>query len=272
MNKLGEKLFWVGPSMKVKSLSDQLTISRKILITEDVSLHCVWTEDTLFMKPLPSYICSYAFWEFILDESNDGINPEQREQIRKAALGFLRSYAALIQRRSDFNIARRHDLLGSFRSTTFEEFVAFIKAFDTLPDSAVNTRWRFGELNLDALNFHSVLYLRKWHRHRFESRYGAYFQRFFPVVLFAFALFSVVLSAMQVILASQDWKESDNKGLKNTAGVFVWFSTEAIGWCIAFGAMFIIWWIGLSSNEAWKRRRLMKRYKKKMKEDRGVQP
>jgi hypothetical protein len=262
MNKLGQKLLWAGPSMRVNSLSKQLTIGRNVRVSEDASLHCVWSEDILYLKPLPLYLCSTAFWECILDPANDGISPEERDRLRATSLGFLRSYAKLIQRRSDFEIARKHNLLGSFDNIGFDEFVRFIMSFDLQPDNAVSIRWQMGELNLDALNFYSVILLHHWHLHRYESRYGAYFQRFFPVVLFMFALFSVTLSAMQVILGAQSLKETDNKGLKRTIGLFIWFGTEAIGWSIAFAAVFVIWWIVISSNEAWKRRRLQKGWKR----------
>lgn len=272
MNKLGEKLLWAGPSLNIKPLSEQLTISRKIQITEDVSLHCVWADDIIFLKPLPSYLCSYAFWVYILDPSNDSINPEERNRLKEASLGFLRSYSSLIRHRSDFNIARRNDLLASFGTTTFEEFVKFIMSFDELPDSAVSSRWRFGELVLDALNFHSAIILHKWHRNRFESRYAAYFQRFFPVILFIFAMFSVMLSAMQVIIGAQEYRQTDNKGLKRTIGAFIWFGTEAIGWSVAFGGMFVVWWIAISTNEAWKRHKMQKKWKKKRTQEASLQP
>lgn len=272
MNKLGTKLFHVGPSMHVKSLSDQVTIGRKIQVCEDISLHCVWTDDILFLKPVPAYLCSHAFWQYLLDPSNDSINPSERDRVRATSLGFLRSYANLIQRRSDFNLARKTGLLCSFGNTTFEDFIQFIMAFDALPDSAVSMRWRFGEIVLDALNLHSVIHLHKWHRHRYEGRYGAYFQRFFPVLLFMFTLFSIMLSAMQVILAAQPLKNTDNKGFKRTTDVFIWFGTESIAWSLAFGGLFVIWWIVISSNEAWKRHRLQKSWKKKLKDESALQP
>jgi hypothetical protein len=123
--------------------------------------------------------------------------------LKATSLGFLTTYAALIQWRSDFNLARRHDLLASFPDLTFEAFVAFVSTFNDVPSGAMSSRWRYGLIPLDALNFHSALRLRRWHLNRFESRYGAYFSRLFPVVLFVFAVFSVMLSAMQVILAAK---------------------------------------------------------------------
>ncbi|KAF2684049.1 hypothetical protein K458DRAFT_245585, partial [Lentithecium fluviatile CBS 122367] len=199
MNKLDEKLWWAAPNPDIKSLSRQLTFDRRIVITEDASLHLLWMDNIIYIKPLPAYITSHAFWQYLVDPSNDAVNSEERERLIATSLGFLRTYASLIQHRSDFNIACRHDLLSSFPTTTFEAFTKFIIPFSNLPYKSISPRWRYGELNLDALNFHSMIHLHRWHLNRFESNYAAYFQRFFPTVLFMYALFSVILSAMQVI-------------------------------------------------------------------------
>ena len=271
LNHLGEKLWWAGPTPEITSLTQQLVLDRRIQVTEDPAVHCLWVEGVVYLKPLPLYLTSYAFWEYLCDASVDQTGFEERRRLKTTSLGFLRTYARLIQRRSDFDVARRNDLL-PLGCTTFEAFVAFVSAFDSVPDKAVSSRWRFGLLQLDALNFHSAIHLRRWHLNRFESRYTAYFQRFFPVVLFIFALFSVALSAMQVILGARQLWDTDNKGLKKTLGVFVWFATESIGWSIAFGLLFKVWWICISSVEAWKRRRTMKRVQRQFKSERSAMP
>ncbi|PSN70838.1 hypothetical protein BS50DRAFT_470234, partial [Corynespora cassiicola Philippines] len=186
----------------VKSLSTQLVLNRRIVLTEDPSLHLLWADDILLLKPLPAYLCSHAFWESILDPANPALSTEQRAALLATARGFLRSYAHLIQHRSDFALARQTGLLASFPTTSFEDLATFLAGFADVPDESVSMRFRFGLLNLDALNFHSVLRRRRWHLNRYEHRYAAYFQRFFPVMLFMFALFSVMLSAMQVIVAA----------------------------------------------------------------------
>jgi hypothetical protein len=273
LNKLGDKLWWTSPSPEIVSLSQQLVLDRRIQVTEDPAVHCLWVDGIVYLKPLPSYLTSYAFWEYLCDGAvkEDGL--EERKHLRATSLGFLRTYARLIRRRSDFNLACRHDLLPlEDGNITFEAFVGFMSAFDSVPDKAVSSRWRYGLLQLDALNFHSAIHLRRWHLNRFESRYAAYFQRFFPVVLFIFALFSVALSAMQVILGARQMWDTENKGLKKTLGIFVWFAVESIGWSIAFGLFFVIWWICISSVEVWKRRKTMKRMQRASKEDRTATP
>lgn len=271
LNQMGEKLWWTGPSPEVVSLTQHTVLDRRIQVTEDPAVHCLWTEGMVYLKPLPSYLTSYAFWEYMFECIDDPAETEKRERLKATALGFVRTYAHLIQRRSDFNLACRNDLLPS-GGTSFEAFVAFISAFDSVPDKAVSSRWRLGLLQLDALNFHSAIHLRRWHLNRFESRYTAYFQRFFPVVLFIFALFSVALSAMQVILGARQLWDTDNKNLKRTLGLFIWFAIETIGWSLAFGLLFMIWWICISSVEAWKRRKMMKRAQKNLKKELSATP
>lgn len=267
LNSLGEKLWWSGPSPEVVSLTQHAVLDRRIQVTEDPEVHCLWAEGIVYLKPLPLYLTSYAFWEYLYDEPAHQADADERERLKATVLGFVRTYTHLIQRRSDFNLARRSDLLPS-SDYTFETFIRFISAFDSIPDQAVSSRWRFGLIQLDSLNFHSAIHLRRWHLNRFESRYTAYFQRLFPVVLFIFALFSVTLSAMQVILGARQLWDTDNKGLKKILGVFVWFATESIGWSLAFGVLFMVWWICISSVEAWKRRKMMKRKQKQYSEGR----
>ncbi|KAL6708070.1 hypothetical protein ACN47E_003504 [Coniothyrium glycines] len=268
LNHLDEKLWWAGPIPDIAPLTQHLVLERRIQVTEDPSVHLLWTDGVLHIKPLPAYLTSSAFWAFLHDTTNPAVPPATRDKLRATALGFLRTYAHLIKHRSDFTLARRCDLLCSFPDTSFEAFTAFISSVDKIPDSAVSPRWRYGLLHLDALNLHSAIHLRRWHLNRFESRYGAYFARFFPVVLFVFAVFSVVLSAMQVILAARQLWGTDNKGLQRTLGLFVWFGTEAIGWSLAVAVLFVVWWVGISGVEALGRRKARKRCKKKLKEER----
>lgn len=264
LNEFGEKLWWASPDPDVVPLSQHTVLDRRIQITEDPSVHLLWVEGILFLKPLPAYLTSHAFWEFLLDTSSDDTD---RELLVATCLGFLKTYASLIQRRSDFTLAQKHHLLSGLEDVSFESFVAFISCFDKVPHQHISSRWRYGLIHLDALNFHSVLHLHRWHLNRFELRWATYFSRFFPVVLFIFAMFSVMLSAMQVILAAEDMKETADKGLRRLISLFVWFGTEAIGWSLGFGAFIVVWWIAILFNEVWHRRRMQHRVKKRLRSD-----
>ncbi|KAJ4289087.1 hypothetical protein N0V90_011429 [Kalmusia sp. IMI 367209] len=271
LNKLNKKLWWAGANPTVKSLGNQLTFERRIVITEDPSLHLVISENRIvYIKPLPAYLCSHAYWQHLLDDSNTTVDPEDRRRLLATSLGFLKTYAALITHRSDYTTALRHNLLPPCPSMTFESLVAFTHAFAHVPSSAVSPRWRYGELLLDALNFHSGIFLHRYHFNRFESNHGVYFQRFFPVTLFLFASFSVILSAMQVIISGRQIWETENRGLKRALGVFEWFGVEVIAWSLAFGGMFFVWWIFMAVLEGWKMRRVRRGCERGWKEERKV--
>ena len=272
MNKLGDKLWNVSPTPEVPPLSQHQVLDRRIQVTEDPSVHLLWTEGIIYVKPLPAYLTSFAFWEYLLDTSNDAITSEERDRLKATALGFMRSYASLVQRRSDFNIAVRHDLLGSFTDVSFEQFIAFISSFDSVPDLLITSRWRCGVIKLDALNFHSAFRLRRWHLNRYESRFGAFFQQFFPIALFIWAFFSVILNSMQVILNARQFSGTDNAGLNRTLGVFVWFSCEAIGWALGFGIIYVVLYFAIVIAEVCKRKKAQRRAKKKLKAERASCP
>ncbi|KAH7385333.1 hypothetical protein DE146DRAFT_198459 [Phaeosphaeria sp. MPI-PUGE-AT-0046c] len=268
LNNFGEKLWWASPTPDVVSLSQHTVLDRRLQITEDPSVHLLWVEGILFLKPLPAYLTSHAFWEFLLDKSSDDTN---RDELHATCLGFLKTYASLIQRRSDFRLAQKHHLLGGLEDVTFESFIAFISSFDNIPHQDISSRWRYGLIHLDALNFHSALHLHRWHLNRFELRWATYFSRFFPVVLFIFAVFSVMLSAMQVIIAAKEVSDTAtataNVGFKKVLNIFIWFGTEAIGWSIGFGLFIVVWWLAIMFNEVWHRRRMQHRVKKRLRSD-----
>jgi hypothetical protein len=271
MNKLGEKLWWTGATPEFVPLSQHTVLERRIQITEDPSVHLLWIEGTLYLKPILAYLTSFAFWEFLMDTTGGDTSSDERIRLIATCLGFLKTYASLVRRRSDFNLARRYDLLGSLGDVTFESFIAFIASFDGVPEAAMSSRWRFGLIQLESLNFQSVIYLRRWHLNRFEARWTVYFSRFFPLILFVFAGFSVMLSAMQVIIAAKQISDTDNRGFGRMLEVFMWFGIEAIGWSIGFSAVLAFGWIGIMTNEIWNGRKMQRRVKKRLKED-GVHP
>jgi hypothetical protein len=271
MNKLGDRLWWAGPTLVVVPLSQHTVLERRIQITEDPSVHLLWIEGILYLKPIPAYLTSFAFWELLMDTTGGDTSSDERSRLIATCLGFLKTYASLVQRRSDFNFARKHGLLGSLGDVTFESFIAFIASFDGVPELATSSRWRFGLIQLDALNFHSAIYLRRWHLNRFEARWTVYFSRFFPIILFVFAGFSVMLSAMQVIVAAKQMSDTDNSEFKRMLNIFIWFGIEAIGWSIGFSAFLLFGWVGIMTNEIWNGRKMQRKIKKRLKRD-GVHP
>ncbi|KAK3939631.1 hypothetical protein QBC46DRAFT_387443 [Diplogelasinospora grovesii] len=210
LDKLSPNLWLVAKqdSAHISSLTDQVVRGRKIIVTEKPGLHLVWHYDRIFVKPIPKYLLSHAFWEFYLISDASPIELASRNRLFRAASGFLRSYNHLIRHRSDFALAMKDDHRLLPKNTKYGKFINFIKSFEAIEDSAVSPRYRFGELRLSRLNFWSKVFLFRFTYEKAEKQYGAYFNRFFAPILFLFGVFSVLLSAMQVILAVQTLVET----------------------------------------------------------------
>lgn len=208
-DKLAPYLWLVAKSdaSHISSLTHQVVRGRQIIVTEKPELHLIWIYDRVFIKPIPKYLLSHAFWEFYLIGSDSPIPDPLKQDIRKAALGFLRSYLHLIRHKSDFILATDDKLRLVPKHIRYAEFVSFIKAFETILDVDVAARYGFGELRLTQMNFCSKIFLRRFTYQKVHGQYGAYFARFYGPILFIFASFSVALAAMQVALAAQQFIE-----------------------------------------------------------------
>ncbi|KAJ6007348.1 hypothetical protein N7540_011324 [Penicillium herquei] len=203
LDKLSPYLWLVAKqdSTHISALTYQIVRGRSVILTEDPGLHLVWIYDRVFIKPMPKYLLSRAFWQFYLVDENSKIPKSQQQEIFRAVLGFVRSYAHLIRHKSDFILATsdNHRLLP--KKITYSSFVNFIMKFEDICDDSVSLRYKFGELRLSRLNFWTRIFLRRFTYHKVHGQYGAYFARFYGTLLFIFAVFSVLLSAMQVVLA-----------------------------------------------------------------------
>jgi multidrug transporter EmrE-like cation transporter len=129
------------------------------------------------------------------------IPKSEREEIKRAALGFLRSYFYLVRHKSDFILAAddKHRLVP--KHISYSDFMNFVLAFDKVEDISVAPRYNFGELRLTRLNFWSKIFLRRFTYQKIHHQYGAHFAQFYAPLLFIFGVFSVALNAMQVVLA-----------------------------------------------------------------------
>jgi hypothetical protein len=182
------------------------------MITENPGLHLVWIHDRVFLKPLPEYLLSHAFWEYYLVSPYSPLEESVRQSLLKAASGFLRSYSYLIQHKSDFRLATGDDLQLIPKSISYTEFVNFMNNCD-IKDSAASPRYQFGELRLTRLNFWCKIFLSKSSYQRVEWQYGAHFAQYYGPLLFIFALVSLLTSSMQVVLAAQDMLQYDDSWL-----------------------------------------------------------
>ncbi|KAI0102511.1 hypothetical protein GGR51DRAFT_285522 [Nemania sp. FL0031] len=215
-------------STNIACLTEQIVRGRKIVISENPGLHLVWINDRIFLKPLPEYLLSHAFWEHFLLSNNSPIDGPTRTEIRGAALGFLRSYAYLIQHNSDFTLATRDEAALIPKNISFADFIQCMEQCQRVEDQFVSQRYKFGELRLTRLNFWVTIFLFKSRYHLVEWQYGAYFAQYYGPLLFIFAAFTLLLSSMQVVLAAQPVLGDDSSSWLIFASVSRGFSIFTI--------------------------------------------
>jgi hypothetical protein len=240
LNAVHHHLWLAGLPTAARPLHKQKLLGRSILLTEDPDEHLVWLEDQIFVKSLPDYLLDYDYWsEHLCSDDN----------LCQSACGLLLSYAWLVRHQSDLKIAHETGLLS--KDITWPNWVQFLEAFldninlVTLGD--VNQRYRYGELRLSRLN---VIYRLTPPAYSLKNsirgfRAGstwcnAFFGRHFRWMLAVFATLSVLLSALQVGLATS---ELQNNGSFQRASYG--FTIAALVAVLASAATFFVVWLGL---------------------------
>lgn len=189
----------------ITPLHGQLVRGRSVVVSENPELHLVWFGQRVFLKPLPAFLLSWAFWKLYLVDKPQAMEDSKKAAIRpiiSSILGFVRTYSHLIQHESDFRLARESGLLPS-GVEDFTTFTDFITTFTSIQDCSVNGRYNFGELRLSRLNFWTPLLLPgRWQFYKPYWDYGDYLAQFYGPLLFCFATLSLLLSAMQVVFAA----------------------------------------------------------------------
>lgn len=208
-------------STHVSALHAQNVRGRNITITEDPELHLVWINNKVFIKPLPTYLLSYAFWAHYLlpDRKLDAKDSERRLKLLQVSLGYIRTYLHLIQHESDFRIAKREYLVPE--DLDFETWVAFSREFKYIEDRQVSGRYGYGDLRLTRLNFWVKPILRRHYFRKAAWQYADHFAHYIGPLLFVFTTWSVILGSMQVGLQSRpQWNRF--------ADVSTWFSVVTL--------------------------------------------
>lgn len=217
LDELYNRLWLVGRKSggSIDALHRQRIKGRHIVPTEDPKLHLIWHRDKIYIKPIPVCLLNYNFWTAYLPPLADTISSRMNmpqaggkdlgpEFDRSVALGFVRSYAYLVQHHLDFILAREHHLIpGDFDWTKWSAFITYFRRID---DDRVAKRYHYGQLRLSRLNwavriFRSRTSNTAWF---YEIPYwstGFYMERAIAPLIFAFASLSLVLSSMQVALS-----------------------------------------------------------------------
>lgn len=221
LHYFADRLWWMTnqDSPNISPLHRQIVKRRSIIVTEDPKLHLVWIHDRIFIKPLPQYIFSHAFWRDILRHKHDS-DDERQKNILRAGLGYLGTYCYLIQYESGLRPAKGPSLCLIPDGTTWEQFCALTSDLSKIADDDVSERYHFGEIRFTCFNFYyAPITLRRWTYHRVENQSATYFARFYGPILFMVRMFSVILSGFQVSLEA-----NHSHALSSTALGFIIFS------------------------------------------------
>lgn len=231
-------------SANIWSLHEQIVWGRGIVITEDPRLHLVWSKDRVFIKPVPSFLLSWDVWKTYLRPSQDS----HLTELRRAALGFLRTYVFLIQHESDLAIAQSstHQLLPA--TVKWDELSQLLCRLNEIKDEHVSGRYQYGEIRLSRLdNYAPLLFRRRWYMvHHMPIQYAEYFAQIYGPVLVAFAVLSLILSTMQVVLSTDVAAPWYPRIVRN---VFYWFSIVVMLIVVAIAASFGVLAVVMLLNE-----------------------
>ncbi|KAL2211267.1 hypothetical protein CC79DRAFT_194244 [Sarocladium strictum] len=208
LDQLHNHLWLAGLPKPSRPLGRQRAMSREIRLTESPDEHLVWHRAHIFLKPLPTYLLSHDFWAANLCAS---------KELYASAAGMLLSYSWLINYHSDFALAKEAGLIP--RAVEWSEWTEFMaEVLSQIGEDAfvcIDRRYQYGELRLSRLNSLARYLPRMWSMNNFINQYIStstwyqeFFERNFSWVLASFLYISVILSAMQVALATPQLGEN----------------------------------------------------------------
>lgn len=210
LDALHTHLWLAGLMQPARELHRQRLLGRAICITDRPEEHLVWREDSVFAKPLPEYILSHDFWTTNICPHAD---------LYGSALGLLWSYTWLVRSKPDLKIAHEvglvavdvdwaswsrlvHDILDGNEQNQIWRDVSPRYTYGELRLSRLNTLYRLGFAGMSLGNVVRG-YMKGSHR------YSTLFERNFGWLLVVFVYITVVLSGMQVALAT-GWFADDH--------------------------------------------------------------
>jgi hypothetical protein len=249
LEKIAPKLWLtsIQSSANISPFHRQIVRNRHLVITEDPQLHLAWVADRIFTKPLPTYLLSHTFWVRYFQrsgctiancKSSDNEHLLQRQRVIPSALGFLRTYYHPVKYETDFHIAKDARLMPP--QITWIDFSDLMSSVAVVvQDADVCGRYKYGELRLSRLNFYSKIFLRKSYFPRRHSQYGSHFAHYFTPLLFVFGILSLVLSAMQVITAS-DTLIKTNPAWQKFWQLCTWFPIAVLGMVLFISLVLVL--------------------------------
>lgn len=188
---------------------------REIVVIENPQLHLTWKANRVYLKPIPTCLLNHEFWLVFLTSQHrkffpttafvgdDSITPLLAID-RSRAIGFLRSYAFLVQHQVDFSIAQKRCLIP--KEIEWIQWAIFMSYFRNLNDSQVSKRYYYGQLRLTRLDWIVRLFRPRcaktwWFYELPHWSVGSYVSGILSPLIFVFASLSVILSAMQILIS-----------------------------------------------------------------------
>ena len=208
LNRIVEHLWLAGRVGNIHPLHRQYVLGRRVIVTEQADLHLLWINDIIFVKPLPAWLLDKDLWDQQVCSS---------AELRASADGFLKTYAFLVTYEVDFTIAKDLNLLPEgFTWPTWLQFVQD-RLLPICHNSKLSTfapRYTYGELRLSRINllyrFLPELKFKYFFRgyHYGSQTYQTFLERNFAWLVVSFAYLALVLTAMQVGLATEQLQGS----------------------------------------------------------------
>lgn len=183
-------LWYAGRAGDISPLHHQKVLRKEVILTESARLHLVWYQKILYIQRLSDELLSWDYFSEVI--CND-------QRTYEAATGFLLTYMALIQHASDLKIAQDTGLVNS--NVCWHDWQIFrTDVVHNLAVRNVHDRYEYGELRLGRLN--SIYRLKGLGLTYFNvyRDYLSYFGENYTGLVALFALVSVALSAMQVMI------------------------------------------------------------------------
>lgn len=187
-------LWYAGRRSNISPLHHQKVLHREVILTEGARLHLVWYQKIIYIQRLSDELLNWDYFSEVICSD---------QKTYEAATGFLLTYMRLIEYASDLTIAQRAGLIS--RDLSWDAWQSFrTDVLHNLAVRDVHDRYEYGELRLGRLN--SIYRLKGFGLTYFNvyRDYLSYFGENYTSLVALFALVSVALSAMQVMIGIED--------------------------------------------------------------------
>jgi hypothetical protein len=265
LNHIHKHLWWAGRPVPARPLHKQLMLERTIVVTQQASLHLLWKDQRIYIKPLPACLLDQGAWTSYLARSKN---------IHSMAKGFILSYVWLVRSQTDFAIAQDRRLLPA--GLTWNDWSCTAKSIATQCNfnskDTINQRYTYGELRIKRLN--QICRLTALFPCRPQilvqgyasdhSSYGSFFQQNFAWIFVPFAYVSILLSALQVGVGVEELRVE--RRFRDVAYVLT-VATMIVPVVIAVIALFLF--VGLFCYHLGRTTRFQRSLKKRWKEEDG---